>query len=234
MDLTCPLCRQGLLEPPDAKTGHRILYLFNCETCGRFRATQSILSELALDKWTHYRHLISATTKEAKEPIQLDEHLLERLQEGGIRERTVSEKIELMVRWYAKRSHEVGQVLPFSPSTDYPAAWCRSPSEWKTLFRELVQEIGWLKADTNGVSVSVSGWKHLGDLPKSTGAVAFVAMSFAEDLKPVYEAIDAGIKAAGYDPVRVDQDHYTGAVMDRVLARIRESRRSACTLMSII
>jgi hypothetical protein len=229
MDKTCPLCTRELREPA---LQSNLTLCFSCETCGRFLTDQITASQLKNDKSIHHLHLISAITKEAtkeatrwaEDPICVDARLLKRLREGEIRERTASEKIELMMRWYASRSIEVGQVLPFSPDTDYPAAWCRSPGEWRTIHRALVQEIGWLAAISEGVSVSVSGWKHLGELPKSAGSVAFVAMSFAKELRSVYEAIDAAIRAAGYDPVRVDQDRYIGGVMDRVLARIRESR----------
>jgi nucleoside 2-deoxyribosyltransferase len=43
-------------------------------------------------------------------------------------------------------------------------------------------------------------------------------------LLPVSTAIKAGIERAGYEPIRVDEEHYTGGVVDRILARIQESR----------
>jgi hypothetical protein len=169
-------------------------------------------------------HLISATTKQAKEPVEVDEEMVMRLAKGILRERTVNEKIELMVRWFASRSIEIGQELVFAPETDYPAAWCRSAKEWRTLFAEIVNGLGYLSLSSGRVSVSIAGWKWLAELPKAKGQVGFIAMPFSGEHKSLYEAIYRGIENAGYEPVRVDEDHYTGGVMERVLARIRESR----------
>jgi len=220
MDNICPLCRRGMRETPK-ESG---LVVFCCETCGRFLINQSILLQLKSDKWNRNLHLISATTKEAREPVQVDEQLLKRIQDGEIRERTVDEKIELMVRWFASRSYEVGQSFVSIADFDYPAAWCRSPSEWSVLLRAVASELGYLKSGGNGFSVSVSGWRTLVETKKTSGSVAFVAMPFNEELNSEYDAIRTGIASAGYEPVRVDKDHYTGGVMDQILARIRESR----------
>jgi nucleoside 2-deoxyribosyltransferase len=48
-------------------------------------------------------------------------------------------------------------------------------------------------------------------------------MPFSEEYDPIKEAIDAAIRGAGYVPLRVDEDRYTGSVMDRILAQIRQS-----------
>jgi nucleoside 2-deoxyribosyltransferase len=52
----------------------------------------------------------------------------------------------------------------------------------------------------------------------------FIAMAFSEDLNPLKTAISTGIRAAGYEPTRVDQEDYVGGVMDKIIALIRESR----------
>lgn len=220
MDI-CPICRRNLREGPISSG---LWTTYSCRTCGGFSLFQSMIGELASDKWTPYRHLISATTKEARMPVDVNREMLQRLECGGIRERTVSEKIELMVRHYARRSNEIGHGVMAEADTEYPAAWCRSPTEWGTLLRELIRGFGYLESTSNGVAVTVKGWEWLAERPAAAGDVGFIAMSFADELKPIYEAIDGAIFSAGYKPVRVDQDHYTGGVMDRILARIRECR----------
>ena len=50
----------------------------------------------------------------------------------------------------------------------------------------------------------------------------FVAMSFSENLKPVYEkGFQVGITNAGYDPDRADKGEYTNRIDDEIIARIR-------------
>jgi hypothetical protein len=59
------------------------------------------------------------------------------------------------------------------------------------------------------VEVTVKGWQWLSDRPKVTGAKAFIAMAFDPALDDVKSAIHKAIENAGYDPLRVDDDHYS-------------------------
>jgi hypothetical protein len=52
-------------------------------------------------------------------------------------------------------------------------------------------------------------------------------MSFAESLKPVKEAIFRAIRAAGYEPIRVDDQEYVGGVMDKIIAFILHWKEGA-------
>jgi hypothetical protein len=74
------------------------------------------------------------------------------------------------------------------------------------------------------VSITFDGWKWLSERPRSAGHRGFIAMWFDSSLDELQRAIEKGISDAGYSPLRIDQDHFAGGVMDRVLASIRESR----------
>lgn len=52
----------------------------------------------------------------------------------------------------------------------------------------------------------------------------FVAMWFSEKIKSLRDSLIAGIEAAGYDPIIADEVHYTGPIMDFVLASILGSK----------
>jgi hypothetical protein len=49
-------------------------------------------------------------------------------------------------------------------------------------------------------------------------------MAFDKSLDGVKTAIHKAVEGAGYDPLRVDDDHYSGGVMDRILMHIRDSK----------
>jgi hypothetical protein len=85
-------------------------------------------------------------------------------------------------------------------------------------------KVNTLIAHEGVVSVTVKGWQWLDERPKTTGSKAFIAMAFDPALDDVKAAIHRAIENAGYDPLRVDDDHYSGGVMDRIITHIRDSK----------
>jgi hypothetical protein len=58
-----------------------------------------------------------------------------------------------------------------------------------------------------------------------SGAQGFVAMSFDPSLQEVWtNGFRQGIRAAGYSPVRLDDEDYVGGITDEIMAQIRRSR----------
>jgi len=75
--------------------------------------------------------------------------------------------------------------------------------------------------------VTASGWTEIERIrnTNSESALAFVAMSFHRDLTDLYsQGIAPGIKAAGYEPLRVDQKEHNNRIDDEIIASIRTSR----------
>jgi hypothetical protein len=215
------LSRQNTNDPADLFEDH-----WNCQTCGRFR----IRSRVALDlqhnpELASHRFLLSAYTKEGRN-VLIDADLVDRLGTGGLRERTVPEKLELILRWFAGKSPEFGHEVVHEPWRDYPLGWCGSKDEWSRLVGLLAKEREHLRpaASASVCSVTLKGWEWLGTRPIEAASTAFVAMNFDEKYQDLRRAIEQAIGKAGYTPVVVSQDVYTGGVMDRVLARIREAR----------
>jgi hypothetical protein len=61
--------------------------------------------------------------------------------------------------------------------------------------------------------------------PSGSGAQGFVAMSFDSSLQEVWtNGFRQGIRAAGYSPVRLDDEDYVGGITDEIMAQIRRSR----------
>jgi hypothetical protein len=59
----------------------------------------------------------------------------------------------------------------------------------------------------------------------SVSARAFVAMDFSESMRDVWmNGFDPGIRAAGFQPVRIDAKEYVGGITDEIMAEIRNAR----------
>lgn len=89
---------------------------------------------------------------------------------------------------------------------------------------------GWLKkseADSRVCRITVAGYRHLAELAtdRVQSRQAFVAMWFDESMEDVYaSAIKPAIEEAGYRPYRVDMEHFSGRIDDKIIAEIRRSR----------
>ena len=58
-----------------------------------------------------------------------------------------------------------------------------------------------------------------------TSARAFVAMSFDASMNEAYTlGFDAGIRAAGYEPLRIDGKEHINGISDEIISEIRRSR----------
>lgn len=220
----CPLCGQTA----ENHSNENDLYedRWECQTCGRFRISAESERKLRDSDLSGRRFLLSAYSREGTD-VLIDEDLLSRLGRGTLRERTVLEKTELILRWFADKSTEYGLEVTHEPQHHYPMAWCRSSGEWTRIVTMLARERGHLKAGTSGsfCKVTDDGWNWLARKPREESlATAFVAMNFATAYDDLRKAIVNAITNAGYRPIVISSDLYSGGIMDRVLARIREAR----------
>ena len=74
--------------------------------------------------------------------------------------------------------------------------------------------------------VTPKGFAHHEESGKTIDSSrVFVAMWFSEEMDEVYdEAIAPAIRAAGYEPVRVDREDHIGKIDDEIIAQIRRAR----------
>ena len=80
---------------------------------------------------------------------------------------------------------------------------------------------------TDEIKITYLGHKKYEEL-HALGAAstqAFVAMWFDPSMQDAYEkGLEAGIRKAGYDPVRIDGVEHAGKIDDRIIAEIRRSK----------
>jgi len=189
----CPLCDGTPGSLNRVAGGENIIYHVVCPTCGRFEVSTGLIDlELRRSDFAGKRHLLSAVTKSQPGLTVVDLDLIQRVREGQIAEKTVEEKLDLVLQTYAGKSKEIGEYCVLDPAGNYPLAWCRSGGEWRAIVDALASEFGYLiyhAASGKSVQVTVKGWKWLADRPKAKGDIGFIAMAFHRSLDPVKKAI---------------------------------------------
>ncbi|MBL8667563.1 MAG: hypothetical protein JNM48_08900 [Rhodospirillales bacterium] len=87
---------------------------------------------------------------------------------------------------------------------------------------------GLIEIDGNSFfRLTVSGYERLEQLDRNarSSAQAFIAMWFNECMNQAYESgIEMAVRAAGYEPVRIDNTEHANKICDQIIAEIRRSR----------
>jgi hypothetical protein len=141
--------------------------------------------------------------------------------------RTVPEKLDALLRLIGARTSLDGEM-------DWQPAWQTVIAELAPINERevgrlvnLLAELSYIDARPSGsFRINARGYQRLSDLEGADigSDAVFVAMWFSEETALYRSAAVAGIKAAGYAPVIVDQIEYNGFIVDRILASIRDSR----------
>jgi hypothetical protein len=141
--------------------------------------------------------------------------------------RDISERLDRMLENLGARTGEPGERCSVDK---YDVYFCYALSSQQMDFQlHALCDEGWVRSSADGrstIKLTFEGWKRVGEL-QSTGArsdQAFVAMWFSDELLPAWdEGLYAGIKAAGYLPIRVDKEEHNEKICDRIISEIRRS-----------
>ncbi len=127
---------------------------------------------------------------------------------------------------------------------DFLLYQCISPVELVNVLRMLVQE-GWvdpydISAPQSGLRINARGYSRLRELQRvnQDSRQGFVAMWYADEMKPVYEAAirpaiefrEEGREEPRYRAVRVDGVEHVNDINDEMIAQIRRSKFLVCDL----
>lgn len=156
--------------------------------------------------------------------------------EAAIPTYKVSEKQLRLLRALESRTKFPGEELDVTPAVDYPLAWAAGEREFRYLLRSLIER-GLLRrtvspADPDDspvytLEITAAGWAFLDEhaRPSVLSDQAFVAMSFADDLKPAWEnGIRPALVKAGFRPYRVDSEPHIERIDLKIITEIKNSR----------
>jgi nucleoside 2-deoxyribosyltransferase len=108
-----------------------------------------------------------------------------------------------------------------------PIGWNRSVEELSYMVTEvLCNEMGLLvRQNKQEYQVSPKGLLYLEGLREIVSSIGFCAMWFSEEVRPIWmQVIEPAIRAAGYEPLRIDSKQHNGKIDDEIMASIRASR----------
>ena len=157
---------------------------------------------------------------------------------------TIHARTDELLKYISAKTSGIGQKYEFWIGSAYEdemeaLAYTESVNHWELEYLlAYLERRGWVEEREIGeiehpqchsvfTRLTVEGYARLAEMEQVTtdSSRAFVAMWFDKSLVPVYnEAIGPAIENMGYEPIRVDREHFLDKIDDRIIAEIRRSR----------
>jgi len=236
----CPICGEHCLrrEPGPRSMQTFSVVEYDCKRCGRFRIDIRFPPDTFPKLFDDVRHLISAWIRrqnkmglvplvgEGKDVYR--EEWLMGFRQMGFPEST-GDKLNALLLAYADAANGDYKyaVSPNQPQLIAEVA-AKSRDEIEGL-SELLHQLGYLSPFVEyrgGPSITARGWLRVEDLRRTVNAgdSAFIAMWFDESTRAYRDAVAAAVERCHYRPVFVDQEEFSGFIMDQVISLIRSAR----------
>ena len=219
----CPIC----LNPEATESLHNSLppnRQIRCLQCGGFGISEEAVEDAASIK-TEDRWRVSAWIREYSPAIVRWEDIEQALKASvpGLLHRA-NRMLQALNQWFPRGGD-------FSPSLVYVTltgvGWNRNVGDARYMLDEvLLRELGFLAERTSGTyRINAKGLLHLEGVSNLDPSVGFCAMWFSDEVKPLWmDVIEPAIRAAGYEPLRIDSKQHNGKIDDEIMASIRGSR----------
>lgn len=141
--------------------------------------------------------------------------------------RNNTDKLDILIRFFAKKSSYIGQVVGVKAKFDYPVAFCKNESEFHFLLKHLVDK-GLIKAAQTGTEylLSFDGWNKFEELNRkiTRKRQGFIAMWFNDSMSEAYEkGFRQAVIDCGYEPMRIDLKQHNNKIDDEIMVEIRNS-----------
>ncbi len=214
----CPLCTRG------AKLTSGEMYAVDCKTCGKYRFPTGWIIRIKEADMELLRYL-SIHTRQAYERGQQVELNSMNWKELALAHQNtpIALKATKLLELTAMRS-KAGKSAKFDIVSDPPLVDAVDSHELIYLFKHLT-ELGYLEHRGSELYLlKVKGWEQI-QAPTVNGVPGkcFVAMSFHDSLKDVYEnGIFLAVKSdCKMEPVRLDFVQHNEKICDKIIAEIR-------------
>jgi hypothetical protein len=168
-------------------------------------------------------------TRQASEhgsPLRLNETNLEDIAASVVEPHPPYRKLDELLLMLGRRTPAFGKPTHINRLFEWPLVYARGQVEFEALIQSLADETKFIRETRDGIQLTREGWERFGQLdaerPRST--TAFVAMWFNDAMRSVYDSgFYPALYGLGYDPIRVDREHYLGKIDDFIIASIRKS-----------
>jgi len=226
---TCILCG---LESNFLNTDGRDVLLYDCNRCGRVEITGTLAHDFnSYDEFVTNKHILSGITRyrtKYKLPTEtfFSTNIIQQLDSSFI-PRNISQKIDLILKYFETKSDYFGQPFDINIENDYPIGFCVNNMEFFHLLGLLIKQELIGSTDPGKVyHLSFKGWNRLDELRKTITKKrqAFIAMWFDETMSDVYEnGFQRAVKDCKYEPMRIDFKEHLNKIDDEIIAEIRNS-----------
>lgn len=226
----CPVCR---MSPCDVRPAENDDYRVSCPRCGDFQITyEGYINFRSVPVSDKQRIIASSLLHEMGGNVRLETSDEERLFYS--RDISVLEKADKLLLALARRTEIVGIKLHIE-NDDFELmaeCWAFAWEELRGLLyllqdmKRIISQGDMLKAGRD-VTILTEGWKRIEELNQQThdSVQGFVAMWFNDEVNHIYsECIAPAIRAAGFEPHRVDEREHIGKIDDEIILQIRRSR----------
>jgi hypothetical protein len=137
----------------------------------------------------------------------------------------VDEKISILLLNIARLCQVPGKGVIIDFIRDFPLAYSRDVDEFREYMQYLVDGKFIKEGPSYNYTVTIEGWKSVREYKNVVNLPqCFVAMWFDQSMDNIYLKIEKAINDAGYKAIRVDKEHYTGDVTDKIITEIRRSK----------
>lgn len=210
----------------------------NCPTCGSFRLSERVVQDLQ-ERITPST-LLSEASIEAlprasgaiRELVDTGADVFVENVDNLLASVSVPQDpldaIDKIILHVFRRTTSAAEYVRFDIGRDYSVAYARDKGEFRYLLERAV-DLDLLETnedDLNEVRLTLAGWQRVRELRKTRADArqAFVAMSFAPTLRPVFsDGILPALEACGYRAMRIDMSQHNEKIDDRIIAEIRKS-----------
>jgi hypothetical protein len=148
----------------------------------------------------------------------------------GLKTPNVPQKADKLLIFLSRKCPILGEILNIDFRDPYllSFSWSQNETELSYLIKDfLVNERQLLSLENQQLKITPRGWSYIDSLSQVNpeSQIAFVAMWFDKRLDKLYvEALEPGIEAAGYEPLRIDLHQHNEKIDDEIIAMIRRSK----------
>jgi nucleoside 2-deoxyribosyltransferase len=229
-------------------------FFYECEICGRYGVDYFYFDKIDRDILAHFLyhnnlkngHLFNNNftyyygSKESFEIIYKKYEYIHLLNDEEVEAwypKNFSEKIDTVLLSLAKLSDYIGSVIDLSNEQILSLFLVKrylldkeNSLEAQILqistFADYMSEQKFIKKEGNKISLLPEGWKRIDELQKNQtdNKQAFVAIAFSKNMQKTQEAIEDGIRRAGYTPHVMNKSEHNNQIVPEILYQIKQSK----------
>ncbi len=212
----CRICGDSCSENP---IGH-----YCCQSCGTYRweATNTIAVQ------EHQVKLSGWVRKKNRNDIfpAIDDETIDRIVATPMP--TVMQRADYILLEMEKMSPKIGEFLHTGGQNTkrlLRTSYFSENAQITYLIDTVLVAEGYAERTSAGIRTLPKGYIRIEELRKKQGGKnAFVAMWFGEVMNDAYEqGIEKGIKAAGYEAVRIDKKDHSNKIDDEIMVEIKSA-----------